>query len=90
MRANGWESPSVLRRAGSSASVFRLGHFRYERPWLKDERRRSSKYLNSNSESDTANSHMQSVEWGWRGHIPRTRGIYRPTRGEETSSPQEE
>ncbi len=33
---------------------------------------------------------MQNVEWGWRGRIPRTRGIYRPTRGEETSSPQEE
>jgi hypothetical protein len=39
MRANGWDSPSVLRRTGSSAFVFRLGHFRYERPWLKDERR---------------------------------------------------
>jgi len=32
---------------------------------------------------------MQSVEWGWRGCIPRTRGIHRPTRGEEVSSPQE-
>ena len=39
MRANGWDSPSVLRRTGSSVFVFRLGHFRYERPWLKDERR---------------------------------------------------
>ena len=27
------------REGGSSAFVFRLGHFRYERPWLKDERR---------------------------------------------------
>jgi len=32
---------------------------------------------------------MQNVEWGWRGRIPSTLGIYRPTRGEETSSPQE-
>jgi hypothetical protein len=33
---------------------------------------------------------MQSVEWGWRGRTPSTLGVYRPTRGEETSSPQEE
>jgi len=32
---------------------------------------------------------LQSVEWGWRGRIPSILGIYRPTRGEETSSPQE-
>ena len=89
MRANGWDSPSVLRRTGSSAFVFRLGHFRYERPWLKDERRSSTKHLNYNSESDTPNSHIQSVEWGWRGRTPSTLGVYRPTRGEETSSPQE-
>ncbi len=29
------------------------------------------------------------MEWGWRGRTPSTLGVYRPTRGEETSSPQE-
>ncbi len=46
MRANGWDSPPVLRRTGSSALHLSLGHFRYERPWLKDERRCSTKSRN--------------------------------------------
>jgi hypothetical protein len=43
------------------------------------------------SESDTTNINMQSVEWGWRGRTSREYSlrVYRPTRGEETSSPQE-
>jgi hypothetical protein len=51
MRANGWDIPFVLKRNGSSAFVFRLGHFRYERPWLKDERRSYIAIQKSNSEA---------------------------------------
>lgn len=65
-----------------------LGHFRYERPWLKDERRCSSKW-DTQIAKQKINSSMQNVEWGWRGRTPSTFGVHRPTRGEETSSPQE-
>jgi hypothetical protein len=51
MRARAGRACVRTRTHARGKHVFRLGHFRYERPWLKDERRRSSKYLNSNSEA---------------------------------------
>src|SRR3989344_8778145 len=40
LRAHGWGARVYSHALGQAHSALRLGHFRYERPWLKDERRR--------------------------------------------------
>lgn len=39
MRARAGRACVRTRTHARGKHVFRLGHFRYERPWLKDERR---------------------------------------------------
>jgi len=59
---------------GQAHSALRLGHFRYERPWLKDERRRTPKSQKFSSGSDTTNFNMKTRRGVVLGRTPKERG----------------
>ena len=67
MRANGWDSPSVFRRTGSSAFAFEPRTFPLVASTTKGRVPKLYCKSKSKSESDTTNIILKNVEWGWRG-----------------------
>ncbi len=74
MRAREGKVCAFSRGLGASILYLPRGCFRYERPWLKDEGRRTSEARNREAEATQQNPRMQTRMGVVRGWNPKERG----------------